>query len=324
MAKKTHKSSLLTALEFISLAQRDVGAPYQTHVTLRDKTAVAHDGTLSVGHLIEEDLIAYPHTLTLLAALRKVEDVLSVTQLSNMKLAVRSGKFKALVPCVTDAALPNIRPDPMVGAANNNVREGFKRVVPLVVENSQHVSTSAVFLHSGSVVATNTKVLLEYWHGIEFDFELLLPKLFVDAVIKITKNIIGYGFSPNTFTLYFEDSSWIKTQVYVDKYLNYGKILNVQSNQQPIPTDFFKALNTVHAFAPDYRVWLKNGYVSTSANDYVGATFEVSDLNTNVVCNIRHLLLLEDFVTTFDFAGVNNVSHFFGENIRGAMSHFKG
>ena len=66
MAKKQTKTipSIVKALDFIALAQKDKGAPYQTTVRLGQNQAVATDGVLSAGHSIDEDIVACPHTLT--------------------------------------------------------------------------------------------------------------------------------------------------------------------------------------------------------------------------------------------------------------------
>src|SRR5690349_12164751 len=126
MAKaKKEISSLLRALDFVAVAQKDKGAPYQTHVALTRNTAIAFDGVLAAGHIIEEDLTASPHTLTLVNALNKAEGVLSVTQLDSGRLSVKAGKFKALVPCLPDATLPGIGPDPRVGVIDNRIRTGL-------------------------------------------------------------------------------------------------------------------------------------------------------------------------------------------------------
>lgn len=323
MAPKKEISSLIKALDFVALAQKDKGAPYQTHVALGRNKAVAYDGVLAAGHRIDEDLVACPHTMTLVAALKKCPGALSVTQLDSGRLSVKSGKFKSFVPCVPDATLPGIYPDPRVGTLNNNIRVGLELLSPFIVENSQRVVTASALLRSGSILATNGQVLLEYWHGIDLPPGLIVPKLFINALCRITKDIVGFGYSDTTFTVYFDDESWLKTQLYNERWPNCDDILARPHSPQLLPVGFFDALGTVMNFIEDGRVRLRNGKIHTHQDDITGASYEVEGLNANVVFNAKHLKLLDGIIKTIDFTGNKGVSFFYGDNIRGALTQIR-
>lgn len=323
MAPRKEIPSLVRALDFIAFAQKDKGAPYQTHVALGGKMAVAHDGVLSAGHSIDEDLVACPHTVTLLAALKKCAGVLSVAQLDSGKLSVKSGKFKAFVPCLPNATLPGIGPDPKVGVIDNRIRDGLAVLSPLVVENSQRVITASVLLRSRSMVATNGNVLLEYWHGIDLPPGLIIPKVFINALLKITKPLVAFGFSQSTFTVYFDDDSWLKTQLYNDKWPDCDAILNKPNNPVELPKGLFDAINIVAGFVEDNRIRLCEGRVNTHAHEGVGASYEVAGLQANVSFNVKHILLLEGRIKTIDFVGEKGISYFYGDNLRGAITQIK-
>lgn len=323
MAPKKQESSLVKALDFVALAQKDKGAPYQTHVALGRNKAVAYDGVLAAGHRIDEDLVACPHTLTLVAALKKCSGVLSVTQLDSGRLSVKSGKFKSFVPCLPDATLPGIYPDPRVGNLNNSIRTGLELLSPFIVENSQRVVTASALIRSGSILATNGQVLLEYWHGIDLPPGLIVPKLFINAICRITKDIVGFGYSDTTFTVYFDDDSWIKTQLYNERWPNCDDILARAHSPEPLPLGFFEALTTVMNFVEDGRIRLRNGKIQTHQDETTGASYEVEGLAANVVFNAKHLKLLDGMIKTIDFTGNKGVSFFYGDNIRGALTQIK-
>lgn len=323
MAPKKELPSLIKALEFVALAQKDKGAPYQTHVMLGRNTAVAYDGVLSAGHLIEEDLTACPHTITLVAALKKCTGALSVTQLSNDKLSVKSGKFRSLVPCLPNATLPGIAPDPRVGYINNSLRDGLELLSPFIVENSQRVVTASAYIRPNSILATNGQVLLEYWHGIDMPPGLIVPKLFITALCKIDKNIVGFGYSESTFTVYFEDNSWLKTQLYNEKWPNCDDIMARPHSPVSLPPTFFDGLATVFNFVEDGRIRLRNGKIHSHADDNSGASYEVDGLTANAVFNAKHLKLLDGMIKTIDFTGNKGISYFYGDNIRGALTQVK-
>lgn len=323
MSSKKESSSLVKALDFVALAQKDKGAPYQTHVALGRNKAVAYDGVLSAGHSIEEDLVACPHTHTLLSALKKCSGALSVTQLDSGKLSIKSGKFRSYVPCLPDASLPGIYPDPRVGILNNSIRDGLALLSPFIVENSQRVVTASALLRSGSVLATNGQVLLEYWHGIDLPPGLIVPKLFINALCRINKDIVAFGYSESTFTVYFNDDSWLKTQLYNERWPNCDDILARPHKSQPLPSGFFEALDTILSFIEDGRVRIRDGRLQTHQDHGVGANYEVDGLQANVVFNAKHLKLLDGVIKTIDFTGNNGVSFFYGDNIRGALTQMR-
>lgn len=326
MAKtKKEPLRLLQALDFVALAQRDKGAQYQTHVALINGTAVATDGVLAAGHYIDEHINAVPHTMTLVSALKKCEGVLSVTQLDSGKLSVKAGKFRALVPCIPGATLPDIAPDPYAGVMDNRVRDGLELLAPFVVENSQRVVMASVLLRAGTMVATNGHVLLEYWHGTDLPPNLIVPKLFINALIRVKKNIVGFGFSQNSLTIYFEDNSWLKTQLYREKWPDTDAIMQRHNAglASPLPENFFGALSNVADFTEDNRIRIRPGKIQSHAHADVGASYELAGINASVTLNAKHLGLLDGLVLSMDFAGTTGASYFYGENLRGAVSQFK-
>jgi hypothetical protein len=323
MSKKKLESSLLKALSFIALAQKDKGAPYQTHVMLQNNTAIAFDGILAAGHIIDEDLQACPHTLTLVSALKKAPGALSITKPNQGQLCIRAGKFMANVPCMPDAVLPGIYPDPPVGMLDNRLRTGLTLLSPFITENSLRVIMASAMVRSGTMIATNGVVLVEYWHGIDLPPKLLLPKVFINALSKITKNLTQFGFSDTSFTVYFEDNSWLKTQLYTEKWPDIDSIMAKPHRPHDIPKDFFEGINTIADFAQEGRIYLRNGIVKTHEQDNIGANYAVSDLVANITLNLKHLTLLEELIKTIDFVGHNGVSYFYGENIRGALAQIK-
>lgn len=324
MAKtKTEAPNLVKALNFVAVAQKDKGAPYQTHVILRNNTAIATDGILSAGHMIDEDLNACPHTMTLLAALGKCKTVLAVTQLNSGKISIKSGAFKALVPCSPDGVIPNIVPDAWCGVLDDRIRHGLELVGPFIVENSQRVIMASALLKANTIIATNGHILLEYWHGIDLPPGLIIPKLFITALSKIDKKLTGFGFSQASFTVYFEDNSWLKTQLYVEKWPDTSAIMERPHNPTALPVGFFDGLGTVQDFIEDGRVRIRPGKLQSHDSPEVGAQYDLEGLTSSVTLNAKHLKLLEGIATAFDFVGHKQISYFYGDSVRGAITQFK-
>lgn len=319
-ADKTSASSeLVKALKFVALAQKEVGQAYQTHVMLAHNQAVAFDGTIAAGHRIEEDIFACPHTLRLIDALAKCGETLSVTQLDNDKLSIKSDKFKAFVPCVGKDMLATVAPDPPCAVIDDRIKKGLEVVSVLASDNAQHVVTASILLRAGSMVATDRHTMLEYWHGIDLPPGIALPKAGATAVLKANKPLAQFGFSSNSVTFYFEDGSWIRSQLYSEPWPNVDNVLNVTSNPWPLPETFYKGLDAVASFSEDGNVHFKPNLLRSHNSEHTGASYEVIGLPSGPVFKAKQLKIIQPYVKTIDFIGKDGKAFFFGDNVRGAI-----
>jgi len=323
-AKATEKSSLTTglvkALEFISVAQKKEGSIYQTHCYMGGNRVVAFDGILAAGQHIEEDLLACPQTSLLISALSKCSDNLAITQLANDRLSIKSEKFKAIIPCVSREALHYVVPDAPCAVIDNRLRSGFEKLAPLVSDSAEHVLTSSFLLQANSMLATNRHVMVEFWHGIDLPPNIILPKACAVAICKTNKNLVQFGFSPNSVTFYFDDNSWIKSQLYSEAWPGTSKIFKYHPDYAPIPERFFETLDIVKPFSESGNIYFLENALSSHANAGEGASYEFEGLPNDLVFNQKYLELIKSYATHIDFIGENGISYFYGENIRGAIS----
>jgi hypothetical protein len=320
--KKTKQptSQLLEALDFISVAQKEQGLPHQTHCRMINNYIVSMDGVLSAGSKITEDIVACPHTFMLLMALKKCKETLSLTMLENNRISVQSGKLKVIVPCASFDVMQSSLPDIKCGVIDNKIRLGFELLSPLISENSQHLATASLYLKPFSMVATNRHVIFEYWHGYDLPPNLILPKAFINAVMKIKKDIEGFGFSDRTFTLWFSDGSWLKTQLYKETWPDVNAILNAPIYPSLIPSEFFEALNTINSFPKEDKiVYFLNNKLQSTINENSGVFCDVEGLPNNLAFNTNYLLMLENIANKIDFTTYKDKAYFVGENIRGAV-----
>src|SRR6266403_6010754 len=238
-AKSEIKSNaLLEALSFCSCVSEKLGASYETHIGLRGNWAIAFNGIVAAGSPIPEDVLCHPHNLLLIEALSKCDENFSLTQLDNSKLSIKSGKFKAVVPCLDPALMQSASPDPQIVAITNKFKEAIEAVGVLASENAQDVLTASVLMNGPSVIATNRRMIFEYWHGLDLPPNVPLPKQFVAALIKQKKNLSGFGFSRSSATFYFEDGCWLRTQLYSDTWADISNSLDREANLWPIEPNF--------------------------------------------------------------------------------------
>lgn len=319
------KSGLLAALEFVSCVSDRVGAPYETHVGLRNKWAVAFNGIVAAGAPIPDDIYCYAHTITLVEALSKCAEGYSLTQLDQSRLSIKSGRFKAIVPCLDPVLIQMAEPDPQIVGITNKFKEAVDAVGVLASENAQHVLTASVLMNGGSVISTNRVMLLEYWHGLDLPSNIPLPKEFVKALTKQKKNLTGFGFSRSSATFYFEDGCWLRTQLYADEWPDVSRILNREANLWSIDPAFYQALDAVASFSEDGNVYSRLNLLCSHADEGVGATFECSGIPAGFVYPIKQLMILKPYVKTIDYManGVHDSSYclvFAGDVCRGVIS----
>lgn len=319
------KSSLLQALEFCSCVAEKLGAPYETHIGLRNNWAIAFNGIVAAGSPIAEDIIAYPHTLLLVEALSKCSDGFSLTQLDNGRLSIKSGKFKAVVPCLDPDLMQTAVPDPMIAPITNKFKEAVEAVGVLASENAQHVLTASVLMNGQTVISTNRVMLMEAWHGLDLPPNVPLPKQFVAALVKQKKNLTGFGFSNNSATFYFEDGCWLRTQLYSDEWPDVSTILNRQANLWTIDPSFFKSLEAVIPFSEDGNIYSDTNLLKSHPDDGVGATFECNGVPKGFVYPAKQLMLMKQHVKKIDYmaSGIHDSSYclvFEGDICRGVIS----
>lgn len=311
-------SGLIEALKFVLPAQSKEGQPHHVHSVFYGGFVIASNGMLTIGHPVEEDINACPNTHELLKALQKCGEKLSITQLDLGRLSIKSDRFKALVDCERFEVMPYVGPDVQCAAIDDRIRTGIEVVSVLASENASRTSMACVMLQANTVVGTNGHVLMEYWHGIDLPPNILIPKAAAKAICNVGKKLVGFGYSYSSATFFYEDQSYIKTQLFEEQYVNYGAVLNVPTNPFPLPADFYKALDTVEAFSENTKVYFtETAMRSHEESSNKGATFDIEGLPKGQIYNSEYLQLVRAGFVNVDFQ--ENKAFFFADNVRGAI-----
>lgn len=308
--------TLLQALKFISVAQKekDVIAPYQNHCILTNGFVSASNSILSAGCKVQEDLECRPQTRVLINALSNCGDTLSITQLENARLSIKSGKFSTIVPCHAQE-LPKVKPDPQIALISDVLKTALSQVSHLAKDEAKTVLESAILLQAGTVIATTGFVILESWHGVDLP-TCVLPKVFVNAVCDCDTKLRGFGYSSNSVTFWFEDDSWIKSQIYAERYPDVSKVLNANCEFKPLTEGFYDAIRMVEDFAEGGK---EKGIVVLSGKGVKckEAFYEIEGLPDGFAFKIKQLKQVEKVVKQVCF--VDNKLYVFGDNIRGVI-----
>lgn len=321
---ETKSNGFLEAIKFVNLVTKEHGTPNEVHSLICNRTIVAHNGTIGAGCLIEEDIYAAPNNYLLLQALSKCGQDLSMLQLEGFRLAIKSNKFKAVVPCID----PNIfadsvahKPDEAMYDITDTFKEGLEIVGTLASETGQNVITASIFMNENSLISSNEKVIFEYWHGLPLPFGCAIPKAIVNPLVKAAKKLTKFGCSNASVTFWFEDQSWLKTQIYADQWPDVSKVLTKKSNAWPLPGDFWTALAAVAPFSPSGAVYFGSGTLSSHPETGVGASYECAGLPKGPIFSARLLELIKPYAKEVDFLADNGrMLVFFGDRIRGVVA----
>lgn len=324
--KQEASPSLLTALKFISLAQHKEGESYKTHCKLAHKMATAFDGVIACGHSIDDSLDAQPHTETLLKALSKSTDGLSITHVDN-QLCIVSGKLKVYVPC-DPAPQIAVKPDPSVGTLDSRLLAALRIVGDLPEEGEDRLVCRSVLMQSGSVVGCRRgHVIIEAWHGIDMPPGLCVPIRAVKAILDSKKELQSFGFSDRSLTIYFADNSWIRTQLDEGRYPDYGRMLDVSANFSIIQEGIEESVRTCSEFSKDGRVRFRSGAVASTMDTLQGASIECDGITGEATYSAAYLKYLFPLATKVDFyhdRGCFFIGEKDGISVRGAIAKMVG
>jgi hypothetical protein len=310
-------STLLSALRFVGAVTKSEGAPYETHIHLGANWATAFNGTIAAGHPITEDIYCCPH-YKIIEALSKCGEHISFTQLDASKLSIKSDRFKAIIPCIDPTLLNIAIPDPPVCPITDAFKEGLSIVGTLASENGQFIYLASILMNGQSLIATNGKVVMEYWHGINLPSGISIPKALVEP-LNCKKKLAQFGFSKSSVTFYFEDSSWIRSQLYAEKWPDMSLVLDKPSNAWPVSEAFWKGLDAVAGFTDTGFVYFDTGMLRSHDNATQGACFEVAGLPKGPAFSAKYLAMIRPYAKKVDWLA-KDCCLFFGPDIRGTIA----
>ncbi len=326
--KKPPKSKLIQALEFLRLMGRVID-DRGTYGMFESHTAIAFNGIVAAGTTIEEELNCCPQLSLLQEALEQSGARYVITQLSPEKLLVRSEgdqEFQAYIPCLLRTGLPAVIPDALAVPIDDRLIVALRKCVPLLNPLAETVLEMSIQLNAGSCLATNRAVLVEAWHGLDLPSGLLLPKNIVVAIHKSKKHLKGFGCSKETATFYFEDDTWLRTQLFQDRWpVQVTSYLNSSDhNVRKVPPQLFDAANKVAPFSSGH-VFIKDGLISSHPFDVIqeGSSLKlpIGSEHKERYYSIDNLDFVSPFAEWWDEDARPDATYFVGKEVRGLIAH---
>lgn len=320
----TPANTLLTALQFVAVTQRKIGAIEQTHCRLSQMWAWGSNGIITAAHPIQEPLDSCPNTLALIDALEQAPGATNLTQLEPTKLSVRSQDFQAVIPCVEAAALPTIGPDAAVAICDDRLKRAMTICGLLAKDGEEMLLNASIQLRPGSALASNGILIIEAWHGIDLPPLTFVPKALVTALGKASQPIVRIGASDDSLTFWYENGAWIKCQAYPTpepgSLPDFQGFINIPSTPVPVPPGLFSIAKRLEPFSGDGMIYFSpEGAKVTTPDGGVYANNEISGVPPGVSFNIKSLLTISAYCTTIHFLAAPKITLWFGDNVRGAI-----
>lgn len=323
-------AALLEAAKIVAFAQRGGGdQPSQTHCVINNRMMTAYDGVLTIGMPIEEEFTACPNTKLFAKAMAACGENFTLTMQDPTTLIVRSGKFRAKVPCLLPKDMPSPLPDAQVAACGQSLVDSILTVAPLATEGARRVLQASVLLEDACATASDGIAMLQAYHGISMPPSLILPKAFASALAKMPGVVQGFGYSPSTFTLHYTNGAFVKCQRFVEGWPNPSTVLDQYPslNYIDVPEGLVEAIGQVAPFSENGDVYLtgEKSVISSGPNGSGDGVIEYDGLPTavRVGYSAKAIELCSGFLKRWDITtatGSRKIMFFAnGATVRGAI-----
>lgn len=328
-ATNNESNNLLTALKYVSIAQRGDGDALARHVIIENNRISASDGTFTAGSVIKDTgMLCAPNSALLRAALERCDGALAVTHVGD-GLTVQQGRFRASVPCLDVSEIPRMDPDaPIAPNDYTPLAEGFRVLQHVVVEKSQKAAFETVLVNGGNMVATNGHVLMEYWHGLNFPNGVVIPRTSLKALAQINKKCVNIGYVPErSITFWFDDESWFKTQLNVVRWPDWESIMKnfPDPSWMPQVSDELRgAIQCVAPFCTEAGNWLVIDAKGVRDLRYnTEYTLDTGAGTKEIGISPEYATLIMNGATNADFFNSDRYVYFIGKNVRGICAYMK-
>lgn len=327
---------MLAQLKFVQrgVARRDF-VPGLTHFRIKDRRVTGFNGAYALSAPVDIGFNVAPHASLFTMALDACEDVIQLKlEPDGSSLTVKSGNFKAAVPCVDVETVPEYVPEGIMVAPHESILEALTGLREFVGFDASRAWATGVLLRGQSAFATNNSIIAEYWLGTPFPHVVNIPSAVIDEVINVNEELSSLQICEHNITFHYADGRWIKSQLLALDWPDVENVLNSAwdgGNIQPIPPGLADACEKLSRFAArgDSHLHFRGTDVATHKDGAVngvngGALIELLGVPPQ---GIYHMMFLNQVLAVADYADFSKYPHpipFTGHNLRGAMLGVRG
>lgn len=263
------------------------------------------------------------------SAIAKCKLASALTQESMSILRIKSDKYRANVPCIDPSCFPDIWPDNPCITIDDNFVEALKIAGKLVSTTGSRIIECAIMLSDGIIAATDGKIAVQIFHPYHIGKTLSIPKLFIQLLEKTKKTPLYAGWSDTTLTIFYNDFSWYRTNLYDVQWPPIDSVF-LRTNRitlHELPLEYSTAIDAVKPFVENDIMYIIDNMIASHCEATIGAFHTVSGSMGHFKTSSKHLSLLPELrITQFGIYDNPNEELLFGcgqvgnYNIRVAIS----
>lgn len=309
-----------------AVAKKDF-VPELTHFQVVGGRVTAYNGHMALSSPIDIDLTARPKAIpfsrAIATGIEGEEGAITLHMTKAGRLAVKSGKFRAFVECLTDdTPMLEVFPEGEEIDVGENFLAAIKALAPFMGVDASRPWSSGIMFKGASAYATNNICLLEYWHGHGFPVSVNIPSVAVKEILRInkppTKVRIQQGHS---MSFYFEGDRWLRTAVLATEWPDsLPDLLAREGAPVDVPPELFDAIDTLKPFLTDRQyVYFRDGAVCTEPETGIGVEVEVAGIHNGPCFHHSQITLIRSVAKRVDFEAYPNPCKFDGDQLRGLI-----
>lgn len=318
-ANTDDRLKLIEALKFAAVAAKESDGK-QNFVSIKDKWLMSSNDTFAMGMPVTVDIELCPHIEQFQAALSQCGQQYQLVQIDVRAVSIKSGKFHAVVPALPNDDMTLITPDMPCATINDSLRDAFAACLR-VMGKGDKLYNQCVLLRANSMVATDGKIAIEYWHGIDLPGPLLIPKKTVETLAKLGKLLVGFGFSERSVTFWFDDNSFLKTQRCEGSFPDIDRLfLGTSGTMVPIWPEFYVGLKAIEAFIQGDFICFHSEYLATDMTMKKGANYRIEGMPAGYGFSAHYWRCIEPFVSYIGLGNPAQPMIFMGDKVRGLIA----
>lgn len=318
---------MLDTLKFVQGAvSKKSLLPALSAYRIHNNSITAYNGELAIGSPIEIDGGFLPKAQPFFKAIQQCASETSLTLTDAGNLSVRSGAFRATIPCLPSGDAIEIEPEGDSHIFNGEgLLKALQTVLPFIGNDASRPWSNGVLFKDQCLTATTNALLVQVWVPDLQMPTLNLPMQAAREVVRVGEAPKSMLFADRSATFLYENDRWIKSHLLSTKWPNLDSVLQPREGEMADapPAGFFDGLRAIADFAdPTYKsVYFRDNGLHTTQTGNDGASYTFDEPFTHKGCyNIEQLLKLDGIVDAIDFAAYPEKSVFYGPgNIRGFL-----
>lgn len=317
---------MLTDLKFVlgAVSKKDL-VPAMKHFQIKEGCVYSYNGMVALCAPIDFDIDCNPHAETLYKAIENCDETVTLNLTPGGKLSIKSGKFRALVPCIAETVdHPKPEGDLIELEDGAGLLKALEIIEPVIGDDAARPWQAGVLLKDGCAHATCNVVAVQYWLGVDFGHVVNIPGQAVREMLRVKEVPTHAQVSDNSITFMYASGRWIRTQLLPSDWPDFNNLLKGcdTANHREVDPAVWEACERLKKFVDmkgGEAIYFEGGEAFTHRNREEGSSYLCESIRWTGVFNRSMLMLLQPLARKADFSTWPKPVYFMGDRLRGAI-----